>query len=344
MSTRGNDEADHANGQRANEMPVPLLQLVARHGDGHGNDSGKHVRRSRHEQRFDLAKVECSHQRGDKGRDGGGGRLENDNQRQQPDLVVQKRHPEALQHGALFLVDAPAVHAQSVHGNRLLLARQPRRGRWEVGQNEDGRQGHGDGRGALDDKHPLPCVQAPGAVEAVLHAGADQAAKGAGEQAPRVHDGRSRGQLARRVPARQQEKRSREEGGFEEPQKEAAYDESPEVMHGGGGCRDDAPEGHACGQVDARPDPGEDEVGGDLQSQIAGEQDRDADVELVPLQMEVLLDALDARIGQCVAIEIAVDAISQMQMETEMELWGRRSLETGTVDLWSPTSEQSWKS
>lgn len=161
-------------------MAVPLAAAVARDGDGHGDDGGKDVRWGRHEQGLHARELKRGHERGDKGRHRRRRGLGDDDGGQQPDLVVGDGEADAAQQGAPLLVLAAAVPVQAVLGNGFLLLRQPpRRGR-EVGEEKDGAQREKYRRGPFNDEEPLPGVEAAGAVEAVLHASADEAAKGAG--------------------------------------------------------------------------------------------------------------------------------------------------------------------
>lgn len=69
----------------------------------------------------------------------------------------------------------------------------------------------------------------------------------------------------------------REERSLDDPQEQAADDETLEVVDNGGEGRDDAPQRRAQANVDSRVlDFGDDHVAGDLKADIPREEDRHA--------------------------------------------------------------------
>jgi len=102
------------------------------------------------------------------------------------------------------------------------------------------------------------------------------------------------GKLFLGVPAAEQEQCAREIWCLGESQEKPNDDKVLEVFGRCGARADSSPECDKGRKVDARSNPRQDQVGGDLPEDVTDEQDRDGDVELVPLETKVGLKALNS--------------------------------------------------
>ena len=80
---------------------------------------------------------------------------------------------------------------------------------------------------------------------------------------------------------------------FGETQEESDYDETFEILRSGGTSADCAPNTNPERQVKRRAGLGQDVVGWDLTEDVADEQDRDRNVEVVALHTEIGFKSLD---------------------------------------------------
>jgi hypothetical protein len=89
------DVADHAKGERDNQMAVSFLTAITADRDAHGADSSKDVWGSDEKQSVDLVVAKGLDEGRDEGSDGGSAGLGNDDTSKKPDLVVGDCHSEA---------------------------------------------------------------------------------------------------------------------------------------------------------------------------------------------------------------------------------------------------------
>ena len=181
-------------------MQVTLLKLVTRDGDNHGDNGSENVRWSCQKQSFYTLKLEGFHESRDKGCDGTGRCLEDDDEGEQPHLIVRESRDNALDNRAALFILASAVNAQAMHCDSSFFRSQPLGGCWEVRQNKHGAEGKGDGDTAFDDEKPLPGMQAMETVHTILNTCTDKPAKCTRQESASVHHGSAGSQLTRSIP------------------------------------------------------------------------------------------------------------------------------------------------
>ncbi|KAI6760449.1 hypothetical protein HG530_009309 [Fusarium avenaceum] len=191
----------------------------------------------------------------------------------------------------------------------------------QVGQDEGGRNGNSHGDGALDPEQPSPGRVAKNTLHVGQHARADKRGEGVGDQVAAEQNGVSLGQLPARVPLRQDEERTRQEGSLDEAQEESDADHAGKVVYAAGQGRDEAPEEHGGGDVQRGPlDAVDEHVGGHLHEDVADVEDAQAGGVLVVAEVEVLLEALEAGGGHVVAVEVVHDVDEHEEGASRVEL------------------------
>lgn len=135
-------------------------------------------------------------------------------------------------------------------------------------------------------------------MEVAQNGGRQQAAKHVGQGAARVEPGDAAGELGARVPAGHEEDDAGEEGGLDEAQEEADYDEVSKLARGAVAGRHGAPEDGHAGKVERRPHARDNHVGRQLHEQVADEEDGRRQVEVGARHAEIGLERALPRLRQ----------------------------------------------
>lgn len=134
-------------------------------------------------------------------------------------------------------------------------------------------------------------------VQTILNTSSDKTTKGAGQETSSVKDSSAGSEFSTSVPTREKEECSWEVRCFHETKEESCYDQAVEVMHKSCASRNNTPKSHTDREIDTRSHSSQEHVGGDLESNVTSEQNRDRRVELIALEAQVFLNALDSCVG-----------------------------------------------
>jgi hypothetical protein len=144
-------------------------------------------------------------------------------------------------------------------------------------------------------------------VQTILNTSSDKTTEGTGQETSSVKDGSTGSEFSTSVPTREEEECSWEVRCFHETKEESCYNQAVEVMHKSCASRNNTPKSHTDRKIDTGSNSSQEHVRGDLEGNVTSEQNRDGCVELIALEAQVFLDALDSCVGESVAVEVAVD-------------------------------------
>ena len=142
-----------------------------------------------------------------------------------------------------------------------------------------------------------------GSLHVLQHCRTYKPAEHVGQRIPGVEVRHAAGELGARVPRAHEENGTREEWRLDETKQDAHRNQLGVCFGCAAAGRNDTPEHHGRGEVEGGPEASEEQVGRQLEHQVADKEDGGRKVEVGASHAQVLLQRSLARLGEVGAVE-----------------------------------------
>lgn len=250
----GDDEADKAADDGADNVPEAFLRAVRVPGVDERDDAGEGPRWRGHEQCGDVAEAQRAGKRRKEGVEGEADDVGSKGEHHDVDFAVFDGHDETCPGRLLsgVFVGFAYVFSHAEHGNGAFFLGEAARVVWKVRQDEDSGDGDDHCCGALNPVEPSPSTVAEGAFHVGEHGGADERREGVGDEVAAEENGITEREFTACIPFREDQKGAWQESGFDKTDEKADGYHACEVVRASRESRDHAPKEHDDGDVKRR--------------------------------------------------------------------------------------------